>query len=301
MALRMRSDLKAVLKDRLRPWELKLLYKSYDVVGDIAIIRIPEALKHRSEAIAEAILQTQKRVKTVSRQASPVSGDLRLRKLEWVAGERKTETTYKEHRCIFKVDLQTCYFSPRLSHERMRISRQVQPGEVIVNMFSGVGCYSIIIAKHSAAEKIYSIDINPAAVRYMHENVRLNKVGDRVVPIEGDAKDVIEKRSENLADRVLMPLPKKAYECLDYAVRALKPTGGWIHYYDFEHANKSESPLEKVKAKLAERLRDPCLDFEVSAGRIVRTTGPNWYQVVLDIRLEKTPDSTEAWGSGSRF
>jgi tRNA (guanine37-N1)-methyltransferase len=297
----MRGDLKAVLKDRLRPTELKLLYKSYDVVGDIAIIRIPDALKHRSKAIAEAIMQTQRRVRTVLHQASPVSGDLRLRKLDWVAGERKTETTHKEQGCLFKVDLETCYFSPRLSHERMRISQQVQPGEVIVNMFSGVGCYSIIIAKHSAAEKIYSIDINPAAVRYMHENVRLNKVRDRVVPIEGDAKDVIEQSFENLADRVLMPLPKKAYEYLDYAIRALKPTGGWIHYYDFEHANKSESPIEKVKAKVVERLRDPCLDFEVSLERVVRTTGPNWYQVVLDIRLEKTPDYTKAWGSGSHF
>jgi len=297
----MRSDLKAVLKDRLKPWELKLLYKSYDVVGDIAIIRIPEALKHGSKAIAEAIIQAQRRVRTVLCQASPVSGDLRLRKLEWVAGERKTETTYKEHRCVFKVDLQTCYFSPRLSHERMRISQQVQPGEVIVNMFSGVGCYSVIIAKYSAAEKIYSIDVNPAAVRYMHENVRLNKVGDRVVPIEGDAKDVIETSLESSADRVLMPLPKKAYECLDYAVRALKPTGGWIHYYDFEHASKSESPLEKAKAKVVEKLRDACLDFEVSARRVVRTTGPNWYQVVLDIRVEKTLDYTKAWGSRSHF
>ena len=159
----MRGDLRAVLADRLKPRELMFLYKSYDVVGDIAIIRIPDALKHRSKTIAEAIMQTQKRVKTVLCQASPVSGDLRLRKLEWVAGEKKTETLHKEHGCLFKVDLERCYFSPRLSHERMRISQQVQPSEVIVNMFSGVGCYSITIAKHSAAEKIYSIDINPAA------------------------------------------------------------------------------------------------------------------------------------------
>jgi tRNA (guanine37-N1)-methyltransferase len=282
----MKGDLKAVLAYRLRPCELKLLYRSYDIIGDIAIIRIPEALKHRSKAIAEAIMQTQRRVRTVLHQASPVSGDLRLRKLKWLAGEKKTETVHKEHGCLFKVDLETCYFSPRLSHERMRVSKQVQTGEVIVNMFSGVGCYSIIIAKHSAAQKIYSIDINPTAVQYMQENVKLNKVRERVVPIEGDAKNVIEEGLQNIADRVLMPLPKKTCEYLGYAVRTLKPAGGWIHYYDFEHADKGESPDEKAKARVVERLRDFGVDFDLSFGRIVRTTGPHWYQVALDFHLE---------------
>lgn len=282
----MKGDLKAILAYRLKPCELKLLYRSYDIIGDIAIIRIPEAFKHRSEIIAEAIMQTQRRVRTVLRQASPVSGDLRLRKLKWVAGEKKTETVHKEHGCLFKVDLETCYFSPRLSHERMRISQRVQPGEVIVNMFSGVGCYSIIIAKHSAAEKIYSIDINPAAVRYMRESVKLNKIEERVIPIHGDAKNVIEERLQNIADRVLMPLPKMACEYLSYAVQALKPTGGWIHYYDFEHADKGESPVEKVKAKVVETLRNLSVDFEPPFGRIVRTTGPHWYQLALDFHLE---------------
>jgi len=282
----MKSDLKAVLAYRLKPCELKLLYRSYDIIGDIAIIRIPEALKHRSKIIAEAIMQTQRRIRTVLRQASPVSGDLRLRELKWVAGEKKTETVHKEHGCLLKVDLKTCYFSPRLSRERMRISQRVQLGEVIVNMFSGVGCYSIIIAKHSAAEKIHSIDINSTAVQYIQENARLNKVRERVVPIEGDAKDVIEEGLQNIADRILMPLPKRACEYLGYAVLALKPAGGWIHYYDFEHADKGESPVEKVKAKVVKRLRNLSVDFQPPFGRIVRTTGPHWYQVALDFHLE---------------
>jgi len=88
----MKGSLKALLAGRLETWELKLLHKSYDTVGGIAVIRLPESLKQRSKIIAEAIMQTHKRIKTVLRQASPVSGDFRLRKLEWIAGERKTET-----------------------------------------------------------------------------------------------------------------------------------------------------------------------------------------------------------------
>lgn len=284
----MRGDIKAFLADRLKPDELKLLYKSYDIVGEIAIIRFPKVLQKRRQIIAEAIMQIQKHIKTVLYQAGPVSRDLRLRKLKWIAGERKTETTHREHGCVFKVDLERCYFSPRLSYERMRISKHVQPNEVIVNMFSGVGCYSILMAKHSEAKKIYSIDINSVAIEYMQENIRLNKVEGRVVPILGDAKIVIEKKLRNASNRVLMPLPEKAYEYLDCAVSTLKPVAGWIHYYAFEHAKKHENPIEKVKAKVFGKLQKLSVGFEVPFSRVVRTTGPNWYQVVVDILVKKS-------------
>lgn len=278
--------LRDILADKLESYELRLLYRSYDLIGDIAVIRVPEKLKHKSWLVAEAILQTHKHAKTVLRQISPVSSGFRLRKLEWVAGEKKTETLYKEYGCVFKVDLEKCYFSPRLSYERMRIAQGVQPGEVVVNMFAGVGCYSILIAKYAKTRKIYSIDLNPDAVRYMHENILLNKVQNQVVAIQGDAKTVIQQTLKNKADRVLMPLPERAYEYLDYALLALKPVGGWIHYYDFEHAKKPENPIEKAEVKVREKLRNLNLYFEVPFRRIVRDVGPNWFQVVLDIKVK---------------
>jgi len=284
----MKENLKFLLADKLEPWKLKLVYKSYDIVGDIAVIRVPEPLKQRSKIIAEAVMQTNKRLKAVWRQTSSVSGNFRLRGLEFVLGERKTETLHKEHGCIFKVDLEKCYFSPRLSYERMRIAEQVQPGEVILNMFAGVGCYSIVIAKHSKPEKVFSIDINPVAIQYMQENIELNKVEEKVIPVQEDAKKVIEEKLQNVADRVLMPLPEKAYEYLDYVLLALKPTGGWIHYYDFEHTKKGENPIEKIELKVSKELQMLGVDFQVVFRRIVRTTGPNWYQVVLDIQVKKS-------------
>ena len=105
--------------------------------------------------MAHAIMQTHRNVKTVLRQVGAVSGTFRLRQLEWVAGERKTETLYKEFGCFFKVDLQQCYFSPRLSFERMRVANTVRPNESIVNMFAGVGTFSILIAKYGRAETVY--------------------------------------------------------------------------------------------------------------------------------------------------
>lgn len=234
--LNLKKHLREILSELLSPEDLAHIYTSYDVVGDIAIIRLTEASQRHSPAIAEAILRVHKNVKTVLAQTSPVCGAFRLRRLEFIAGENKTSTVHKESGCLLSVDVRECYFSPRLLYERMRIAKQVANGEAIVNMFAGVGCFSIIIAKHSDAGKICSIDINPTAIQNMQENVRLNRVYGKVVSILGDAKDIIEKRLCHVADRVLMPLPEKAYEYLPYALLSLKKAGGWIHYYDFEHS-----------------------------------------------------------------
>lgn len=228
-----------------------------------------------------------KHVKSVWRQSGPVSGDFRLRDLELIAGKRKTETIYKEHSCLFKVDIRKCYFSPRLGFERIRIADLVEEGNVVVNMFAGVGCYSIVIAKHSKASKVYSIDMNPDAVKYMRENVLLNKVVDKVLPMEGDARVLVDGILRGKADRVLMPLPEKAHEYLDIAVSAVKPSVGWVHYYGFEHANEGEDPVEKARAKAGCILQRLNVEFESSFGRIVRQTGPNWYQLAIDISVKK--------------
>jgi tRNA (guanine37-N1)-methyltransferase len=284
--VQLKRNLKTVLADKLEPQQLKRIYKTYDIVGDIAIVRVPETQSHLSRLIAETIMATHKEVKSVWRQVSSVSGDYRLRGLEFLLGEKTTETLYKEHGCVYKTDLRKAYFSPRLSYERMRIAKLIQPKEVILNMFAGVGCYSISIAKHSQPLKVYSVDVNPSAVQYLRENIRLNRVEKVVVSIQGDAKRVTEQQLRNVADRVLMPLPERAYEYLDYAHLALKPAGGWIHYYGFEYANKNENPVEKAEMKVSEKMRRLCKEFQVEFGRIVRPIGPRWYQVVLDIHVK---------------
>ncbi|MBC7131052.1 class I SAM-dependent methyltransferase family protein [Candidatus Bathyarchaeota archaeon] len=281
----MGKKLRDILTGTIPDDVLSSVYSSYDIVGDIAIIRLNNETEKYGRQIAEALMKIHRNVKTVLGQISPVGGEYRLRSLKHLAGEIKTKTIHREHGCLFSVDLSTCYFSPRLSYERLRIAKSVKADETIVNMFAGAGCFSIIIAKHSTARKIYSIDINPAAVKHMRENIRLNRVDGKVIAIEGDAKDVISHRLKGKADRVIMPLPEKALQYLPYAVLALKNGRGYIHYYDFEHAAKGENPIKKTEDKVAEKLKELNVTFEIPFGRIVRTTGPNWYQIVLDISV----------------
>ena len=201
------------------------------------------------EAMAKQIMTIHKGIKTVLSQTSPVKGDHRVRELRLLAGENKTVTKYKEAGCIFSVDVEKCYFSPRLNHERLRIASQVSPNEIVVNMFAGVGCFSIIIAKKVPQTKVYSIDINPTAYQYMQENVRMNRVFGKVVPLLGDSKEIVETQLQGVADRVLMPLPEKALEYLPAALSALKKSGGWIHYYDFQHAHEKKTQSRKQSKK----------------------------------------------------
>jgi len=262
------------------------VYNSFDIVGEIAVIKLIDSSTENASIVANEIMSRHKNVKTVLAQSSSISGDYRIRNLLHLAGENKTHTLYKESGCIFAVDLKTCYFSPRLSGERRRIAQLIKPNEVIVNMFAGVGCFSIIIAKKVNSARVFSIDINPTAVQYMKENVRINRVYGKVLPLEGDSKAIIQNNLQGVADRVIMPLPEKALEYLPSAISALKPKGGWIHYHCFEHAEKNEDPIKNAALKLIPQLSRSNVDFEINLIRLIRKVGPNWHQIVADINIK---------------
>ncbi len=285
--------LKEALKEVLAENELTKLIKSYDIIGDIIIIKLHPELESKSEIIAEALRMIYPRVRTIA--AVPLYAHTevlyRTRDLEVIWGDENTETTHKECGCIFKVNLKHVFFSPRLSYERIRVAKKVLPCETIINMFSGAGCFSILIAKMQPQTKIYSIDVNPYAVEYMKENVALNRVEGRVIPILGDAREELEKL-EGVADRVLMPLPEEAHSFLPLAVRALnldkEVARGVIHYYDVATGRKDDdlfnAPLERARDIISSAFGDS-LRIEVEEKRIVRSVAPRKYHVVLDLRV----------------
>lgn len=129
-------------------------------MGDIAIIRTSTSIQNYLQEIAYTIMDAHKKVKEVLAQTGGVSSNFRLRQLNFIAGENRTVTFSHRMWVLVSVDVRRCFFSPRLSHGRMRVARQVSDGETVVNMFAGVGCFSILIAKHSEARKVYSIDSN---------------------------------------------------------------------------------------------------------------------------------------------
>ena len=273
--------LKTILQGVLPPEDICKLYSAFDIVGSIIIIKIPDSLNSKKQIIADTILMNIKSAKSVFVQTSAVQGDYRIRALEHLAGDNSVITEYKEHGCRFIVDVTKTYFSPRLSTERMRVSSMITDNEIITNMFAGVGTYSILIAKSNKSCRVYSIDSNPVANELALINAKLNKVQERVVPICGDAREVIIKQLKGTSTRVLMPLPEKAKEFVDFAVLALKENRGVIHY--FAHIKATSKKLAVDNAALDVKCAFVNHNYKIASTRVVREVGPHLYQTVSDI------------------
>ena len=274
--------LKKALENILSDKDTKDLVSAFDQIGDIIIVRIPDSLISKKKIIGKALLEQVKTAKSVFHQSSPVEGDFRTRNLELIEGDEKTETEYKENGCRFIVDVEKAFFSPRLSTERERISNLVNDNDVIINMFGGVGMFSLLAAKKKSCT-VYNIDINPVASKLCEENIKLNKLKGNVISLNGDATEIIKEQLQDTSDRVLMLLPERSDEFLDIAISSLRKNGV-IHYYSHIHAEKKQDA-----PKLSEEhfLNINKMQGIILTSRVVRPVGPRFYQTVVDIEIEK--------------
>jgi tRNA (guanine37-N1)-methyltransferase len=272
--------LKQAMSSILTAEETNEIFGAFDQIGSIIILRIPDSLLSKRKIIGKVLLEKVKTAKSVFYQSSPVEGDYRIRRLELLAGDDNPVTEYKEHGCRFKVDVEKTFFSPRLSTERLRIANLIQDGETVINMFGGIGMFSIVAAKKKRCH-VYNIDINPYAAKLCSENILLNKLKGTIESIEGDTTEIIEKKLSGIGDRILMLLPERSDEFLDSAIRASKQKG-ILHYYCHIHSEKkSNVPAEATKHFLSTiRVRSKIL-----GSRIVRPVGPRFYQAVVDASI----------------
>jgi len=274
--------LKKALEGVLTAAENNELISAFDQIGNIIIVRIPESLTSKKKIIGEALLDQVKIAKSVFYQASAVEGNFRTRDLEVLAGEDNTETEYKEFGCKFTVDVKNAFFSPRLSTERERIANLIQNGEIVTNMFAGIGMFSIMAAKKKKCT-VYSLDINPVASKLCETNIGLNKLAGEVISLNGDATKIINNQLINKSDRTLMLLPERSDEFLESAINTTK-NGGIIHYYSHIHADKKS---EAGKLSEEHYLQITPVQSEILFSKIVRAVGPRYYQTVVDVKIFK--------------
>ena len=265
--------------------ELARLTKGVDIIGDIAILKIPDEIQGKKHLIAESLLDLAPNLRVVLEQFTPVGSQFRTRKLKWLAGEDRTETVHSEFGCHYRVNLESTYFSPRLGRERKRIADLVSSGECVVNFFAGVGSFSIMIARYSHPSRIFSLDINSAAVRYHAINNALNGVQDAIDLICGDANRIVAASLVGGADRVLLPLPELALGSLPTAKSALRNERGTVHCYVFVNSNRRSEAGKQALSELRSVLGQLGVTAERVEAHVVRSVGPRRYQVCLDIFL----------------
>lgn len=200
----------------------------YDILGNIAILKFPDKTKRSAKMKEARNLLKSTNIKTILEKSEKVHGRLRTIKTKYLAGIRTKEILYKENGCWFRLNIDSCYFSPRLSGDRLEIARQVSQKEKILVLFSGVAPYPVIIAKISHPREIVCIELGRKCCEYARENVRINKL-ENVKIIQGDVKRIKLKQK---FDRILMPRPQLKETFLKSAFKFSKK-GTTFHYYDF--------------------------------------------------------------------
>ena len=263
------------------------IWRRIEIVGDIAIIRRPLGMEaiEPLRILAERLLKELPYVRSVWLACTPVEGSERVRKYIHLAGERRSETVYREHGCVFRLDITKVYISPVLSYDHARIARMVRPGERILNMFAGIGGYSIVASRLAKPSLVLSIDLNPHAVRYLRENIELNKVEEINEVVHGEAISITESM-EPLFDRVLAPLPELWRRALEAATHACRGQC-FIHPHIFVEAPRKRDAFREAASMAMSVLEGMGLRAEVVGGHVVRSVGPRRYQVSLDLRVLK--------------
>lgn len=229
-----------------------------DIIGDIAILKFDRKTgKKEKKKLAFAFLKKHRQIKTIFEKTGKIHGRLRKPELKFLAGINKKEATYRENNCIFKFDVDETYFSPRLSWNRMivadDISKKAKPNKEnkILVMFAGVAPYPIVIARKMREKNkkfiVISSEINRKACEYAGENVKLNKLQDYVLVVQGDSKKIGEKlkkmNQENSFDFIVMPRPNLKETFLKEALKSGK-SGAKYYYHGF---GTKESVLDEIK------------------------------------------------------
>ncbi len=239
-------NLKEILGYLLSENELQLLVRGYDVVGDIAIIIIPQELEAKEQVIAAAILANNQKIKVVAKRAAHYGGEFRTLPIKIIGGEDRRETEVREFGLRLRLNVEKVYFSVRSGNERRRIAFLVQPGENVLVLFSGIAPYPLMISRYSLAKKIVGIEKNPVAHDYALLNLKLNKKLKNIELLQGDVRDLLPRFSIEF-DRVIMVLPKSAEDFLEVALPLVKP-GGCLHFYDMQNRDSFAESITKVRS-----------------------------------------------------
>lgn len=266
-----------ILEDELTSEEIENLKTSFDTIGDIVILEIPDELQDKKQLIGDAAYKFTKR-KAIYMKKSAIKGTIRVRDLEFLSGVDDSLTIHKEHGVRLKLDVREVYFSPRLATERKRVMESVKDGEKILDMFCGIGPFPIVIARNKDVD-ITAVDINEAAIKYLDENIKLNKLKGKIESYCGDVREV-SKGFKTKFDRIIMNLPGLAYSFLDVAIDLIEDDG-IINYYEF-----SDSYEQGIK-RLNEAASGAGKKVEILNTRKVKSISPDEWHVSIDAKIKK--------------
>ena len=261
----------------------KYLPTSYDIIGNIVLIKLPTELLEYKKNIGESILKSKKNIETICLVKS-IEGELRTRNMEIISGKKQTKTIHKEFGLEFFVDVKDTYFSPRLANERKRIASLVKRGETVVDMFTGVAPFAVMIAKYSKAKTIYAVDKNKKAISLAQQNIKMNKVVDKITLFNDNSKNIgkILEKEKKVADRIIMNLPFSAHKFFAYAIDIISENC-IIHYYTIIKEDEIENAIKDLK-KIAKIKNVKITSYNINK---IKSYSPREFYIGIDITVKK--------------
>ena len=252
----------------LLPWsdeEKEALPRSFDIVGDIVLIRLPAPLEARKEAVGDALLRFVPGARLVGLDRG-VHGPERRREVERIAGSGPWRTRHKENGVELEVDIERAYFSPRLAREHARVAEDVRAGDRVYDLCCGVGPFSVTIAHLGRAAGVTAVDANPEAIELLRETLARCPYGGRVAPIAARVEEFLPDAPT--VERVVLNLPHEGIKYLPSVARTVAPRGR-LYYYEVV----SRTELAGRGVALVNSLA-PVGGFAVVAERVVHPYSP---------------------------
>ncbi len=255
-------------QDLLRDWpepEQRLLPRSFDVVGDIVLVRVPPELERRRFELGEALLRFVPGTRIVGADRG-VRGEHRLREVERIAGSGGWATVHRENQVELEIDVEKAYFSPRLAREHAEVAAAVRDGETVYDLCCGVGPFAVTIARDGRARHVTAVDLNPEAISLLRRTLARLGLTERVTAIEGRVEEFAASAAP--AGRVVLNLPREGIKYAPLVARLVAP-GGQFHYYEVVARDELEE-----RGRVIEGVLGPRGTFALVAAHVVHPYSP---------------------------
>lgn len=266
--------------------EKEFLPAGYQKIGDIVILNLDKKIKKKEKQIALAIKKLFPSVKTICVREGRISGKLRKPKVKVILG-KETETIHHEGNCLYKIDVKKAMFSQGNLFERHRISKDISKNKIIIDMFAGIGYFSIPFAKQGA--KVYAIELARDSYEYLIKNAKLNKVDKNLIAIHGDSKKESLKLAKKgiKADIISMGYIPTPLDFFKYALKISKSkTLILFHCLLSKYPEKEQKDLDKIILKLKKDAKEQDMTFSYSK-HFVKSFSPGNNHWVLEIKLTR--------------
>lgn len=249
----------------------------YDIIGNIAIIKSEGKTNNQKLKQAKELLK-RPFIKTVLEKSTDIKGRLRTFKTKYVAGIKTLETIQSENNCKFKLNVETCYFSPRQGNDRKLIASKIKKKDNVLVMFSGIAAYPIVIYKTKKPNHITAIEISRECNKYAKENLKINKIPeDKITLIQGDVKKKIPKSK---FDVIMMTRPNLKTTFLEQALQVSKK-GTKIFYHGFCH----QDDLNKLKQELLDEANKLKRKIKITKTAKAGDIAPYKYRYRVEIKV----------------